>query len=66
MEERKETQVKVTENMFNKIIGESFPNLTKRCLSRHKRHAVNIKWMGPEKALPVSRNSHNTKCAGKE
>jgi hypothetical protein len=24
---RKETQVEVTENMFNKIIEESFPNL---------------------------------------
>lgn len=30
MEEEKESQVKVTGNIFNKIIGETFPNLKKR------------------------------------
>ena len=29
IEERKETQVKGTENIFNKIIEENFPNLKK-------------------------------------
>ena len=34
IEEGEETQVKGTENIFNKIIEENFPNLKLICLSR--------------------------------
>lgn len=33
---RRRTQIKGTENIFNKIIEENFPNLKKRCLLKYK------------------------------
>ena len=41
IEEGEETQAKGTENIFNKIIGENFPGLRKRCfLNMQKAYRI--------------------------
>ena len=41
IEEGEETQAKGTENIFNKIIGENFPSLRKRCfLNMQKAYRI--------------------------
>jgi hypothetical protein len=60
--ENKPTQVKGTENIFNSIIEEKFPDL-KEDVYQGSRDIQSTKYIRPEKDLHIAYNNLDTKCA---
>lgn len=55
IEEGEETQVKDTENVFNKITEKYFPNLKKE-MPIKAQDIQHIKWTGPEEKVLLAHN----------
>jgi hypothetical protein len=58
--EEEEIQTKGTDNLFNIIIAEKFPNLKKESLTWRKLPAVLTKLSGPKKAHSKTHYNQNT------
>jgi hypothetical protein len=62
--EENKTKVKGTENSFDKVIEEKFPQLNKRIpIKKHEEHQIN--WTSRENP-PDTHNNQNTKCIEQE